>query len=327
MKRRCILATTHVDRHNDRLTLGALESLAAQINSTRKPLVTIEHDLTIPPIGKMLSAWVESSDDGQYQLVVEQEIFEQAQAFVLSDGSTVIVSESESDRNPFTDHYSEVAKGWAVGFDPRNLEPGAGTAIIEDIANEAGVEIDAVQFSRKAILPDPEFVLYIAAALAPAIVAANIGSKMVEKAVERLADVVADDVAEFYKVARGLVLRSVKSALPINRPITYAIIVPGTPVLEFVIQSRDPDLILKAILIDKLRAAAAKAHDLRTNFAAMKIQFILDDSGEWRFNYLLTSTGAVVGTPMSLGRQVERMKLLTETALQTGPISIDNEQA
>ena len=50
MQRVIVGATTHIDRHNTRLTKEALESMARQIKSNRKHVFTIEHDTTLPPM-------------------------------------------------------------------------------------------------------------------------------------------------------------------------------------------------------------------------------------------------------------------------------------
>jgi hypothetical protein len=39
--------------------------------------------------------------------------------------------------------------------------------------------------------------------------------------------------------------------------------------------------------------------------------FLLDAGGEWRFNYLLTSDGAVIGSPESFARRKARRLELT----------------
>ena len=106
MKRRAILSTTHIDRHFMRMTKEALEGAAEQINGGSRALLTIEHDSTIPPYGKTINACVEPRDDGEFQLVVEHEIFDKISWTELSDGSKLFKQESDTDQYPFTDRYA-----------------------------------------------------------------------------------------------------------------------------------------------------------------------------------------------------------------------------
>ncbi|WP_419861465.1 hypothetical protein [Candidatus Palauibacter sp.] len=72
---RGITATTHVDRHRDKLTLGALEDMVRQIEDHYIPVLN-QHDPRLPPLGRIASAEVVPMDDGEYALVVTQELFE-----------------------------------------------------------------------------------------------------------------------------------------------------------------------------------------------------------------------------------------------------------
>jgi hypothetical protein len=76
MNQRAVIATTHIDRHSTIITKEALDATAEQINCGHRPLLTVEHDLTIPPFGKTVKAWVQPRNDGEYELVVENEIFD-----------------------------------------------------------------------------------------------------------------------------------------------------------------------------------------------------------------------------------------------------------
>lgn len=50
MKRKAIAASTHINRHNTKISLEALESAADQINNgTEVPIIGLDHDITIPP--------------------------------------------------------------------------------------------------------------------------------------------------------------------------------------------------------------------------------------------------------------------------------------
>lgn len=69
------MATTHVDRHGERMTLGALESMVQLTNQGIIPL-GIEHDPRIPPQGRVISAEIVELDDGEYAVEGTAELFD-----------------------------------------------------------------------------------------------------------------------------------------------------------------------------------------------------------------------------------------------------------
>src|SRR5260370_30207429 len=75
MRKVVVAGTTHLDSHNTIISKEALERAADDINNSKKPVLTIEHDTTLPPIGQIVKALVEPTEDGEYKLLTEQEIF------------------------------------------------------------------------------------------------------------------------------------------------------------------------------------------------------------------------------------------------------------
>lgn len=73
------IATTHVDRHGDRFTAGALHDMAEQISQQWIPM-WIEHDPRIAPLGRTVAARVEPLEDGEYALMATSEIFDPQQS-------------------------------------------------------------------------------------------------------------------------------------------------------------------------------------------------------------------------------------------------------
>lgn len=62
---RKIVATTHVDRHRERMSRSALEALATQLRARYIPL-GYEHDPRYPPLGRMVGAQVVELPDGEF---------------------------------------------------------------------------------------------------------------------------------------------------------------------------------------------------------------------------------------------------------------------
>ncbi len=71
---RGVMATTHLDRHGERITREALEQIA-EVDLSAHPLwLNWNHQTTLPPIGVITSQRVEPTEDGEYQLVNEGEL-------------------------------------------------------------------------------------------------------------------------------------------------------------------------------------------------------------------------------------------------------------
>jgi len=70
-----VMTTTRVDRHNDRMTIEALESMRDHIQSAYLPFI-YNHDPRCPPLGRVISAEIVPLDDGEHALQADVELFE-----------------------------------------------------------------------------------------------------------------------------------------------------------------------------------------------------------------------------------------------------------
>ena len=73
-------ATTHVDRHGDRMLLSALESLVESASNQYFPVI-YNHDPRTPPIGRIAGARIVSLDGGEYAVDGDIELFEASDRF------------------------------------------------------------------------------------------------------------------------------------------------------------------------------------------------------------------------------------------------------
>ena len=138
-----VIATTHLDSHNERFSRGALESMVEQINSQYLP-VGVEHDPRIPPQGRNISARLEQTDDSEYSVLVIQELFEEGDKIPLkNDGREMPVR--PYDRTP------------TIIFD-RSYRNSEDAKLLEDVANHISGKL---QEERKKS-SDPISILIIA---------------------------------------------------------------------------------------------------------------------------------------------------------------------
>jgi len=89
-KAKITILTTHVDRHGERCDPDSLESTAIGMNSRYLPLM-VQHDLRIPPIGRIVATEVTHLPDGELALEGTVEIFEETDTLdsLAGDGRAV----------------------------------------------------------------------------------------------------------------------------------------------------------------------------------------------------------------------------------------------
>jgi len=88
-KTRLRFATTHLDRHNERFTVEALQTMVNQSNKNIIPL-GVEHDPRIQPIGRVISTELVKLEDGEFAVEGIAELFETDTSKLSDTGSRQI---------------------------------------------------------------------------------------------------------------------------------------------------------------------------------------------------------------------------------------------
>jgi hypothetical protein len=78
------MITSHIDKQNEQMTLNALQDFARLINQQYTPM-GVEHDPRIPPVGRVLSAYIEELEDGEFAVDGIAEIFEEGKEIEFKD--------------------------------------------------------------------------------------------------------------------------------------------------------------------------------------------------------------------------------------------------
>lgn len=82
---KCRVTSTHIDLHNERLTLHALQKIK-QDYIFEKSLMYSEHDHSKPPIGKVKDLKIEELEDGEHALSGSLEIFDLTHLDMIKNG-------------------------------------------------------------------------------------------------------------------------------------------------------------------------------------------------------------------------------------------------
>lgn len=303
------MATTQVDAHNMRITLAALESAAEDItNGDCAPIVSVNHDPTIIPIGKVINAHVEKIDGDEHGLFFEQDIFSTFSTEV--DGTKYILLKSFVDDRPLASNFSESSEKLLVQTDAVNFKSHKdAAAFLKELSGE--YDIETSYCGRKSAVPDPELVfqllettvnsLFIYLTSKPVI--EKVGSHIIERALTEL-----DGLYIFLKKA---IFAAAKRFVPANRPVTYIFIGKHEFLIELVVQTTNPNTAIRAISEEKLLGAVSEIESLKNHFSSFsKIQLVYNiETEQWEFNYIATARGEVIGTEKSYKKSVQKIEI------------------
>ena len=303
-----------------KISKEALEDAAEQINSSgRVPGIGLEHDITLMPLGKVVRATVAPLGDGEYALLIEQDIFEAAEELRLSDGSVLIMECSALDSRPFATNVVTEEEDIRIGYDPNNF------ASEDDIqcffvSIGEGVPFQTETIVRKSLIPDPEVLMTIPLWACVLLM----GARIFEKTLDKVSGSVSEDLAGLYNSIKGAVTGAARYCIPNNRHITYVFHLPGKYLVELVARTNDADLICQALSPGRLLAVQTRCVDLTQMFNLDKAQFILDGDGQWKLSFFLTKDGKSVGSVESYSKKAEMMKtfISEHTASEGGRASI-----
>lgn len=295
-------ATTHVDRHNCRISKGALESAAKDINEgTYAVGVGIEHDSTIMPIGKVINGKMIRLEDGEYALEIEQELFQEYQIYIDESDVKWYISESSIDTRPFADTQAENVEKIKILVDPVNFSQLDFESLMDFYRKECLLDTEC--FIRKSVIPDPEIVF----TLMTGTIAVMAGKKIAEKITEQIAD----DIAKIYELIKKVVIETVKRCKQGHRPGTYVFKENNSYLMELAVVTEKTEILFEALSIDRICQVEIEVEKFINNFNVdiAKLQCIYDiEKQNWTINYVSTKDGKVIGSEKCYRKTVELAK-------------------
>jgi hypothetical protein len=223
------------------VTREAVEGMLEQLRESPKPM-NIEHDPTVPPVGRMKDGRLVEVEDGEVALETEMEIFEGTMPAVLK---------------PTREFQEEIARlpGWPtadgvleITTDARSYSR-ADIEALRDIAagvGEAEADDNAMRFSE---LPDPLLIFGLGSSLTAA---GWFMKGFFTKAGEALGEEVGKDLAEAYRKLKKQAVETIEHRKPADRPpitlLTFRIDRPGGGSVEIEGSTRAVGAGLEALL-------------------------------------------------------------------------------
>lgn len=308
-----VASTTRPDLLGDEISVEALRAMAERANGSSAILINLEHDRTIPPLGKVLSAKIEQADDGHFELCHDMEIFEVEQETFSIDGVKCFEQSSKVDFRPFIDENdNEIPAILEIGYEPTNFEKSEN---IKSYFKSIGNDYPYIQVELLHKSEDLLATLFIT--FSKTACAYLVSKDLLKMVADKVLEPVIEDFSKLYpfikKVVTNFCIQVTSRKLGI-----IVIKVPGIPHVEFVAETHDPHLLIEALTTEKFQACIRKSEELAKTIGASMVQFIFNDVGEWEFNYLFTNTGKVIGTFKSYERKKRYDLSIDRTQLSIG---------
>lgn len=301
MRQTMLAATTRWK--NSPYTREVLQHMAEQQNGNSALMITIEHDRTVPPSGKVLRAWIEQAADGELDLYQEQEFFGDPETILGPDGEELFLCKSAIDGRPFIGCSAEPPSSeiTIVSIDRANFENDKDLKAFADEIAEVG-QYRKGMIPRYSAVPDPLTIIEIAVAWT---LASSLTKKTSDKCSEVIANGAADEIAQAGKFAKKALIGLVKHAVPKKDPVAIIVIQTCDPVVELVFTDAEKELAdLDPAVIEK---ALQDAINYKRLMKATKVQFVFNGT-KWTMSFLVTEDGAAIGTDRAMKKKAARWR-------------------
>jgi hypothetical protein len=301
MAKKVTISSSSIDRHGDYLG-EILPTAIEMINGNSKMRMLLNHRRDLPPIGYWDNAELVFDEVANVNLVkAEEKFFGEKQA--LAWDSTIIQIRPENaislkNRNKYI-------QSLVVSVDKNNLgsfeEHGK---LGEEIKAISQQEIDFEMHSRKSSLTDPELIIKLAPTV---MVLYPLFQPFLKKMGEKIAEDMANDVyqysktkiREFQKYIFKVIRIARNRSIPRDKALTTIFEIPGHPYIELYAKTDDADLVSKALSERKMGLIYSEISRLAKFLTIEEIHFSLSEKGSWKFTYLVTNDGDIVGTKKS----------------------------
>lgn len=301
---KAIGATTKLDLHGTVLPKEALEGFVQQINNAPDAVaLNVEHDVTVPPLGKILSAELVPLTDGEWGIEFTEEIFGQSGTLSLG-GQTFVVTRSSEDDRPFNAKFSQ-SDQLSLSLDPMNL--GGWNEYKAEVRRIFGSDdhIAITVHARKAAIPDPEVIIHLGN-----LVAAGWFAKSIGKAVAKdLAEKISKDIASLYDDLKVFISGFRERCMPRGASIPYLFVLRDRFVVEFVMFDPSAEQVSNYLREDSVVECLKRSNELDEQFKLVTIQFTLTNDA-WQVSWFTCSDGSVVGSKEAFDRQHAKLKEL-----------------
>lgn len=273
------------------MTKEALEHATISINSSRKMRWTIDHKRELPPLGRIDNA--ELIQKGEYYLLTAEPLKYSQRTEV--DWDDTLHREAFDEEFMFTEIETEPAEKFEVSLDSTNFPSDEVFEKLNSAIYKISNEVELSMHGRKSEIPVPEIVMTISKYGVLYLLLKPFVEKIGEKIAEDLYDETKKQLKSFKDYVSKVIRLTRDKAIPRNKKLVTVFEIPGTPHIELFARTDDPELISKGLTEKNLQFVKEEILKLSSFVEIGKIQFVLNDKGRWKFNYLLTLKGETIG--------------------------------
>ncbi len=332
MKFKRVVESTRINSRSEHFSKEALESAAASLTGSSVAALTAEHNPSLPPFGKVLSASIQLAEDGEWELFNEFENFEKADSFQLFDGMVVYEMGSTEDKRPFKCLAEPSGDSVIVSMDVTMIENKQALSLMEKRIGEV-VPIKLDLDVRHGLDPMSIFLLSFGGNLAAGFIkgvsvktSEKLGEKFGEKLLDKVIDKTIDGTFGIAKNIGDKAIENTHAAIDAVRSVTgiiakdqrnvtgedldkimLVVAFPGHPTMELAFMLCRAEEVDAGLAEEKREALSRHAERLKRDWAISKVQYIYRDD-TWVFNFLLTDDGKVLASETAFNRLNSALK-------------------
>ena len=298
MSDKVTISSSSKDLHGDTNSFDLLTKGVEIINGAKKMRMLINHRRDLPPIGYWDNAEL---DEENFVYLLKAEPIPYSKKEIIMSKSTLI--KESFDRpitfiaRPFKDN-----QPLTLTIDKNNFKSWDEVkSITKTIIDETEQPIQVNHDIRKDFVPDPRLIVTLTtyySLIYPLI------KPFLKKMGEKVAEDIAEDIYEKAKTKIKGFLKDIKKqittirqkALPQNKKLITIFEIPGTPYIELHAITDDADLIVKSLNEKKIFKIHQQLNELSKMVNISEVHFKLNEKGNWKFIYLITDDGAIIGT-------------------------------
>lgn len=309
MLKKQIVTGTGVDRQNQQVLLPALIAYTDSLNNSKTvPRMSLDHDRTLPPIGKVISGELILRNG---EILLEATIDEFIDEFtwcVGPNGDPLYIGKSTVDSRPFAEDPVFSDTQLKVKLNPIHFTKDDFDEVTEYLKNHCYAKVETI------IEKNFEPAVHLFFVLACGFIAGTFIPKVKEKTSEKLSDVISDDIVKGYELLKKAIIYVTKKVSSVGKK-DFIFIEPEQPI-EFVVRARTANEVMEAFekLAEFDYLSMVEQFKCFTNDNLEKIQFLFDIADKkWEMTYLTTKDGQVIGTEARYKKAVMMYKKVMET--------------
>ena len=308
--------TTHIDKHGDQMTPDGLTKAVEYINNPNIKLrYGIDHRQDFPPKGFMSNAEL-IHGDGFYAVDADFCEFEKREE---AEWDRRLIIESSPTPFTFIEVKSQPVDGICISTDPHNFNTQEEyQKYIDNIRKASDTNIEINESLRKAELPIPEITITLTGSVLAYQLLKPTLKSLGEKVADKSSDIAIESSKKIFEVISTALSEAFYRLIPKTRPVTTIFSYPGEPHIQLIAKTRDSNLILKALIGNRISKIFEQIEDLKKHVDIAKVQFILNSKGKWTFNYLLTTDGKSIGTKKVISERERKHEMMLNDANKAG---------